>query len=346
MNMFDLTGKNAAILGGGGILGADMAKFKVVMTDDRHKTYEEEKAVLNSIGADLIIENCNTSEDVISKCKDADGILVNLAPMPAEVIEKLEKCKVVSRYGVGYDNVDVNACTKKGIYVTNVPDYCAEEVSDQALALIMGCARKIARRDAQVREGKWNIGKADPMYRIAGKTFAFLGFGMIGRCLYRKIKGLNFSKVMVFDPFLDEQTVAAIGAEKVDWETALKNADFISVHMPLNSKTRGIINAEAFTMMKPTAIIVNTSRGPIIDEAALVNALKNGQINSAGLDVHNKEPLEADNPLKKIQNCILTDHAGWYSEEAMSELKRKAAENVRDVLLAGKPTYPVNKIEK
>jgi D-3-phosphoglycerate dehydrogenase len=321
-----------------------MAKFKVVMTDDRHKTYEEEKKVLSSIGADVIIANCNTVQEVIDTCKDADGIMVNLAPMNAEVINKLEKCKVIARYGVGYDNVDVPACNQKGIYVTNVPDYCAEEVSDQALALLMACTRKVARRDAQVRAGKWNIGKADPIHRMAGKTFTFLGFGMIGRCLYRKIKGFDFSRILIYDPFIDEKTIKSMGAEKVEWEEALKSADYISVHIPLNEKTRGIINASAFKMMKPTAIIVNTSRGPIIDEKALLEALTKGQINSAGLDVHTKEPLDKDSPFMKIENCVLTDHVGWYSEEAMSELKRKVAENVKDVLISGKPNYPVNKL--
>ncbi len=322
-----------------------MARFKIVMTDDRHKTYEEEKKVLQSIDAEVIIANCITEQEVIDTCKDADGIMVNLAPMSANVIEKLEKCKVISRYGVGYDNVDLTACTQKGIYLANVPDYCAEEVSDQALALLMACARKVARRDAQVRAGQWNIGKADPIYRLAGKTFSFLGFGTIGRCLFRKIKGFNFSRILVYDPFIDAETIRSMGAEKVEWKEALSDADYISVHMPLNDKTRGIINASAFAMMKPTAIIVNTSRGPVIDENALISALSKGQINSAGLDVHVKEPLDKDNPLLKIPNCVLTDHVGWYSEEAMSELKRKVAENVKDVLITGKPKYPLNKLD-
>lgn len=321
-----------------------MAKFKVVMTDDRHKTYEEEKQVLESIGAEVVIANLNTLQEVIDECKDADGVMCNLAPMPAEVIEKLEKCKVISRYGVGYDNVDVAACTKKGIYLANVPDYCAEEVSDQALALMMACARKVARRDAQVRAGMWNIGKADPIYRITGKTFTFLGFGMIGKTLYRKIQGLNFARVLIYDPYIDAQTIQSMGAEKAEWEEALREGDFISIHIPLNDKTRGIINDAAFDLMKPTVIIINTSRGPVIDEKALINALTTKKINSAGLDVHTKEPLDKDSPLMEIENCVLTDHVGWYSEEAMSELKRKVAENVRDVLLYGKPKYPVNKI--
>jgi len=165
---------------------------------------------------------------------------------------------------------------------------------------------------------------------------------MIARCLYKKIKGLNFSDILVYDPYVDEKTISSEGAKKVDWETALKSADYISVHMPLNDKTKGIINEKAFSIMKRTAILINTSRGPIIDENALIKALKEGQINSAGLDVHTKEPLRPDSPFMDIENCVLTDHTGWYSEESIKELKRKAAENIRNVLKGGEPFYPVN----
>ena len=318
--------------------------YKVAVTDDRYGTYEIEKNVLKEIDAEVTVYNCKTAEEVIDACRDADGIMVNLAPMPGEVIEKLDKCRVISRYGVGYDNVDAAACTAKGIQLTNVSDYCMEEVSDHALALLLSCARKTARRDAQVRQGRWNVGSADPIYRISGKVFAFLGFGTIARCLNRKIKGLGFSRVLVYDPFIDEKTINEAGCEKADWEAALGKSDFISVHMPLNEKTRGIIDEKAFGLMKPGTILINTSRGPVINENALIEALKKGIINSAGLDVHRKEPLEADNPLLRIENCVLTDHVGWYSEESVEELKRKVAENVRDALLGRPPRYPINKI--
>lgn len=321
-----------------------MAKYKIVMTDDRHKDYEVEKQVLADLDAEVIIANCMTEDEVIEVCKDADGIMCNLAPMPARVIEKLEKCKVISRYGVGYDNVDVAACTKKGIWLANVTDYCMEDVSDHALALLMSCARKTARRDAQVRKGMWNIGASDPIYRLTGKTFAFLGFGKIARCLLRKIKGFNFAEILVYDPYLTEEQVAAEGARKVSFEEALSLGDYISIHIPLNNETRGVINKKAFDMMKKTAILINTSRGPIINEKDLIEALREGKINSAGLDVHNKEPLDKDSELFEIENCVLTDHVGWYSEESNVELKTKVAQNVKDVLNGGKPKYPVNKL--
>lgn len=321
-----------------------MSRFKVVVTDDRYNTYETEKAVLDEIGALIEVKNCMTPDEVLKECRDADGILLNLAPMNADVINGLTRCKVISRYGVGYDNVDKEACTRKGIQLTNVTDYCQEEVSDQALALLMSCIRKTARRDAQVRDGQWNIGQKDPIYRIAGKTFAFLGFGAIARCLLRKIKGLEFGRILVYDPYVDENIITEAGCEKADWDMALKEADYISVHMPLNDSTRGIINKEAFDKMKKNAILINTSRGPVIDENALIDALVNGRINSAGLDVHCREPLDKDNVLLKTDNCVLSDHVGWYSEESIVELKRKAAQNVRDVLLGRKSAYPVNKI--
>ena len=321
-----------------------MPKFKVVIIDDKFQGYEEEKKVLESIGADLTLITGESAEEIMDACEDADGILITLAPLPAEVVNKLKHCKVISRYGVGIDNVDVDACTEKGICVTNVPDYCAEEVSDQALALTMACARKVARRDAQVRQGKFHIGQADPIYRIAGKKFTFLGFGRTARCLHRKIVGLAFSRVMVYDPFLDAETVRELGGEKVEWEEGIREADFISVHMPLNDKTNGIINASVFEMMKDTAIIVNTSRGGVINEDDLIDALRKNKINSAGLDVYREEPLHRDSPLMEIENCVLSDHVGWYSEESIMELQRKAAENVRDVLIRKKPKYLVNEV--
>jgi D-3-phosphoglycerate dehydrogenase len=321
-----------------------MAGFKVVVTDDRHGDFSVEKEVLDAIGAEVSVCNCDTKEEVIRECRDADGILLNLSPMPAEVIEKLERCKIIARYGVGYDNVDVPACTKKGIYVANVPDYCAEEVSDQALALLMACVRKVVHSDTQIRQGKWNIAKEMKIHRIEGKTFALLGFGMISKAFLRKIKGFNPGRILVFDPFVDAETIASYGAVKVEWEDALSEADYISVHIPLNAHTKGMIDEKAFAFMKPSAILINTSRGAVIDEKAMIKALSSKTINCAGLDVFETEPIQSDNKLRELDNCVLTDHVGWYSVESIIELKRKAAENVRDVLKCGKPKYPVNKI--
>ena len=319
-------------------------KYTVIIADDRYPHYREETAVLNAIGAEIVQVKSQAAADLKSACQAADGIIVNLAPINADVIAVLTRCRIISRYGVGYDNVDVKAATAKGIWVANVPDYCGEDVSDQALALLMSCVRKVALRDRQVREGVWSIQSAGPEWRMQGKTLVFFGFGQIARILHRKLGGFQLQRVLVYDPFLDEAAIRALGAEKNDWDTALREGDFFSIHMPLNDQTRGLLNEAAFRKMKPTAIIINTSRGPIIDERALYRALSEHWINSAGLDVFEKEPINQDNPLLTLDNITVSGHTGWYTEESQTELKRKAAENVRDTLSNGKPKYPVNKI--
>ena len=321
-----------------------MSRFRVVISDLIYENQDIERNVLRAVDADVIECQCITPEDVIKACRNADGIIVSLAPFPAQVIQKLTRCKVISRYGIGYDNIDIHACTQKGIHVANVPDYCQEEVSDHALALLMSCSRRILQRDRLIHQGGWRNTILEPIYRMAGKTFAFLGFGMIARCLHRKIQGLNFGRILVYDPYLDEKFIRSLGAEKVDYVTALQEADYISIHMPLNDQTRGMIDEQAFGLMKKTAVVINTSRGAIIDEQALVQALQAGKIFGAGLDVFEKEPLSMDNPLLTLNNCILTDHMSWFSEESILDLKRKAAENVRNVLNGEKPLYPLNQI--
>lgn len=320
-------------------------RYKIVaMTDNVNRSYEVESEVLAKIGGDLIVSDCKEVKDVIELCKDADGIMTEYAPINAEVVRHLERCKVISRYGVGYDNVDVKACTEKKIYVANVPDYCAEEVSDHALALMMACTRQIAYRDRMIRSGKWDI-KGEPIHRITGKTFAFLGFGTIARCLLRKIKGFGFNRILVYDPYINADKVKELGAEQVSLSTVLREADFISIHMPATESTRCLIGHKELHAMKPSAILVNTSRGTIVDEKALISALKEKTILCAGLDVLEHEPIGTENPLIRLDNCIITDHVGWCSEEARVELKRKVAENVRDALEGRRPKYAVNDIQ-
>ncbi len=317
--------------------------FEVLIADDRYPEYKEETAVLQPLGARLTFVKSADPAALLHAGRNADAIIVNLAPLPAIVINGLARCRVISRYGVGYDNVDIAAATARGIWVANVPDYCGEDVSDQAFALWMSCVRNVARRDRDVRAGVWDITRGAPQWRVKGKTFVFCGFGQIARILRRKIAGFDLGRILVFDPFLDEAAIQAAGAEKVNWETALKEGDYFSIHMPLNDQTRGMFNAAAFRMMKNTAILVNTSRGPIVDEAALYEALSQGLIHAAGLDVFAQEPINHDNPLLKLDNVTFSGHTGWYTEESQTELKRKAAENVRDALTSNRPKYAVNK---
>lgn len=321
-----------------------MTQFKVVLLEDRYESHVYERTVLEKAGIQVVEGgHAKSAEEIAALCRDADGITVNLAKLDASVIDRLERCKVIVRYGVGFDNVDTAAATRNGIMVLNVPDYCLEDVSDQALALFMGCVRKISLRDRQVRSGMWNVGRKDPMYRIAGKVFGLAGYGAIPRTLHRKLSGLGLARVLVYDPFVPEEVIREAGAEKVEFDRLLSESDYISCHVPLNDKTRHLFGRDAFSKMKKTVIFVNTSRGGLVDTAALYEALKTGVINSAGIDVHEQEPVPPDYPLFELDNVILSDHVGWYSEESQVELQTKAAQSVVDILEGRPPRNVVNR---
>jgi len=321
-----------------------MSKYLVVVTDDRFGSYREEEEVLKSIDAELKIYNCENESDAVTAVKKADAVLVNLTPLNRKIIASMKKCRVISRYGVGYDNVNVDAATEAGIWVARVPDYSYEDVSDHALALLLGCIRKISYKDRRVREGGWNLKSEQPVHRIKGHILGLIGYGGIAKALHRKVCGLGLSRVLVYDPYLEPDVVRRNGAEPVDMDELLKRSDYISIHVPLTEGTRSLISTQEIGKMKESAILINTSRGPVLDEKAVVKALKSRRINSAGLDVFIEEPLPKGHALKALDNVILSDHTGYYSEESLKELKTKAARNVAEVLMGGKPVYPVNKI--
>ncbi len=321
-----------------------METFTVVVTDDRYGSYREEEEVLGEIGARLEVRNLGSASEAVDVLSRADAVLVNLFPMRAEVISRLDRVRVISRYGVGYDNVDVEAATRKGIWVARVPDYCQEEVSDQTVALLLGCIRQIACKDRKIREGKWNLHKDQPTSRIEGKTLGIVGYGRVGKRLHRKMAGFGLAGVLVCDPLEDSSMIVKAGGTPVGLEKLLRESDYVSLHVPLTPETKGMIGAGELGLMKPTAFLINTSRGSVVDEAALACALDSGRLAGAGLDVFRKEPLPADSPLLKLDSVILSDHAGWYSVESEVELKTKAARNVAAVLRGGAPIYPVNEL--
>ena len=321
------------------------SKYRVIVTDDRYGVYREEEEVLRPLGAELVVMNLENEEEARAALKEADGILVNLFTLSAPVIMSLKKCRVISRYGVGYDNVDVRAATRAGIWVARVPDYAFEDVSDHAAALLLACERKLTHRDRRLRGGGWNLGEEQPSHRVRGKTLGFVGFGGIARVLHRKLSGFGLAGVLVYDPFLDPEQIRQAGADPVELGRLLAESDYISIHAPLSEETRGLIGKEELALMKSSAILINTARGPLVDEAALTEALREGRLHYAGLDVFQNEPLPADSPLLQLDNVILSDHAGWYSVESMAELKTKAARNIAAVLEGGEPVYPVNKLK-
>lgn len=322
-----------------------MSRFTVVIADNRYSAYDEEKAVLSEVDAEVRIFPSQSPEEARAAFADADAILVNLFPMTAEIIDGLPKCRVISRYGVGYDNVAVEAATRRGIWVTFVPDYCFEEVADHALALLLCCIRKVGYKDRMIRQGKWNVHRNQPAYRVEGKTLGILGYGNAAHTLLRKVSGLGFGRVLMCDPYVRASTIKAAGAVPVDLATLLMESEYISVHVPLTAETRHMIGRAELALVKPGAILVNTARGPVLDEAALADALREGRLGGAGLDVFETEPLPAESPLRDLDNVVFTDHAGWYSEESLVELKTKAARNAVAVLSGKVPPYPVNRVE-
>lgn len=321
-----------------------MIQATVLVSDDRFgKDYGVEEAVLSEAGMRLELLGDESDESFLKAARNADGILVNLRKLDERAIRGLGRCRVLSRYGVGYDNVDLAAASAAGIWVANVPDYSIEEVSDQALALLLACARLIVVKDRAVRSGQWNYRAGIRINRIAGSTLGIIGYGSIARRFHCKAAALGFGEVLVYDPFVAADAIEGAGAKKAELADLAAKSDYISVHAPLTPDTKHLVGAGLIGRMKPNATLINTSRGPLVDEMALAAALQSGKIRAAGLDVFETEPLPADSPLRGLDNAVLSDHCSYYSEEAIVELKEKAARNIVAALRDGKPLYPVNR---
>jgi len=319
-----------------------MPKFKILVTDYEYESLKIEEKIIQENGGELLKAQCKTEEEVINAAKDVDGLLVQYAPIGRKVFESLPKLKVVARYGIGVDVIDVTAATEHDVAVLNVPDYCVEEVSDHALALLLACGRKIVLLNSLVKEGKWDYKLAKPIYRLKNKTLGLIGFGKIARNLAKKASSLGL-KILSFDPFLDHKITKHFNVELVNFNTLLRASDYISIHVPLNQDTKHLISIDQFEMMKKSAYLINTSRGPIIDEKALINALRNNQISGAALDVTEEEPLNKNSDLLNMENVIITPHTAWYSEESELTLHKNVAEGVVDFLTGKSPLYLVNK---
>ena len=321
-----------------GVVQMETHPYRVVITDCDHGFIEEEKAEFSQIGAELILAQVQGEKDLIRFCKDADGILNQYALLTRKVLESLPKCKVISRYGVGVDSVDLKAATDLGMIVANVPDYCMDEVANQTIAMILTLIRKTAFFDRKVKSGEWDFHSGIPIYRTKGKTLGLIGCGRIGLEVAKRISAFGV-KMMTFDPYLKR---APEGIELKDFDTVLRESDFISIHCPLNDSTRHLIGEKEFKKMEKKPFLINTSRGPIVDEKALLQALGEGLLSGAGLDVLEKEPPDTQSPLLKMENVVLSPHVGFYSVESISELKRRTAQNVSDVLMGKRPGSVVN----
>ncbi|MDM5359107.1 C-terminal binding protein [Peribacillus sp. RS7] len=314
--------------------------FKILLTDYEfeHLKYEEDVFRESGLDFDFIKAQCKTEEEVIELAKDADAILNQYAPVSRRVIASLENAKIISRYGVGVNTIDLDAAKEKGITVANVPDYGMEEVSNHALALLLSWSRKVTLLNNEVKRGNWDFKVAVPIHRFNEQTVGVLGFGRIPRRFIEKVKPLGF-KTAAYDPFVSSAEMAAVGVQKMDLDEIIREADYLSVHVPLIDDTFHLINEERLKQMKRNAVIINTARGPIIDETALSDALERGVIAGAALDVTENEPVRIDSPLLTMDNVIITPHSAWYSEEAMVELRQKAARNIVQVLKGEKTPY-------
>jgi D-3-phosphoglycerate dehydrogenase len=320
------------------------AKAKVVLTDYVWDSLEVEKRTLEGL-ADLVALKTKAPDEFLGEAADCDALLNTYAgPITAEVMSKMPKCRIIARYGIGVDTIDVEAATQAGIIVTNNPTYCIEEVAEHTMALLLSAARKVTFYDRLVRAGRWELPPGKPILRIAGSTLGLVGFGNIARRVATCAASLGM-RVLFCDPFVKEGQFDAPG-KKMELLPMLAESDFVSVHPPLTPQTRKMINDEAFARMKPNAIIINCSRGPIIDTDALVRALDAKKIAGCALDTTDPEPLPDPHPLRGRENVIINPHAAWYSEDAMKGLQAGAPGEVKRVLSGEWPVNVVNKAVK
>jgi D-3-phosphoglycerate dehydrogenase len=322
-------------------------RTKVVVTDFIEADLDWEQAEMDRRGIAFETHQLKqaTPDEVIRRTADADIVVVNMVKITPAVIAAWQNVKVVIRHGAGYDNVDVPALTARGILLEYIPDYCQHEVAEQAIALMMACARKVvwSRRvlDASVARGEWDFGPIVPMYRVDGATVGIVGCGRIGSLVLHKLKGFG-CRVLVCDPFLSDRRKAELGLDTVDLETLCRQSDFVTLHTPLNEQTRKLVNAQTLSWMKPTAYLINTSRGGMVDTDALADALRNHRIAGAGIDVFEKEPPAPDFPLLKLDNAVVTPHLSWYSKDAERGIREKIVQ-VIDMFMAGTlPRIAVN----
>ncbi|HHZ92236.1 TPA: C-terminal binding protein [Candidatus Poribacteria bacterium] len=317
------------------------SKHKILITDYAWATLEPEREVLSAIGAELIVAKTGTEIEFLKYAPDVDGILTNWAKVTTDVVKAAEKCRVIGRYGIGLDNIDVATATSLGMVVFNVPTYCLEEVSDHAMALVLAMARKIPRLNNEVKNRSWDRNIGPQMYRIRGQKLGIVGFGKIGKLIVPKAKGFGM-EILAYSPSLTDKVAKTYGVKNVDFEELLTEADFITIHCPLVPETNNLIDADALSKMKSTAYLINTARGGIVNHDALFQALQENWIAGAGLDVLPEEPPADNFSLLDLDNVIITPHAAFWSEESINDLQISAAKGVLNVLTGNIPDAIVN----
>lgn len=322
-----------------------MGKFKVVYTDNIYKDNEIEYRRFAEAGYDFSVASSHDKETLKKECADADAVMLSFIEMDEELINSLQKCKVIVRCGMGFNNVDIPAATKRGIMVANVQKYCLDEVSDHAVALMLTLLRKTAYLSRLLREGIWDPAKARLIPRLKDLTLCLYGLGGISSRFATKAKAFGMH-IAAYDPFLPAEYFEQMGVERIAEEDELfRRADVLSVHLPLNKSTAKIINAEKLALMKPTALFLNLARGGLVDEEALIKALQEGKLGGAGLDVLADEFPSMDNPLFQMDNVIVSPHIAYYSEGSDVDLRNYAINQVIGALENGAPEFFLNKKE-
>ena len=314
----------------------------VVHIDAKESPLELERNALAGIDCEIVSVAVASEGEIIEAVKNATVILNDHSPVNRAMVDQLENCKLIIRYGHGYDTVDVDACTEAGIIVTNIAGSTSEEVSNHALTLLLASARELKRLDLATTSGRWGeVYSRSILNHIYGETVGIVGFGWIGRAMARKCKALGMT-VLVNDPYVGDHLAVEYQVDFVPKDELLERSDYVSLHVPHLDSTHHFIDSEALDLMKHTAYLVNTSRGPVVDEQALIAALKAGKIAGAGIDVYEQEPLSVDNPLLSMENVICTPHVAGSSEIGWEIIRRRAGEEAARVLLGRRPDVVVN----
>jgi len=322
-------------------------RFKVVITDYDYGDVDIERAILGRIGAEVIALQAKSEPELFAAVADCDAVMNQYARVGRDTIDHMTRCRVIARYGVGVDIVDVDAATARGIAVTNVRDYCTEEVADHAIAMWLSLVRNLDIYNRATHRGEWHWRSGRPVHRIRGRKMGVVSFGKIGRAIAERAAAFG-AEIIVYDPYLDAVSVTEAGARKVNKDDLLREADYICMQAPMTPETRHFLSTREFGLMKRGVIIVNTGRGPTINNSALYAAIVGGIVGGAGLDDPEEEPAKraswdpADNPLFSLPNVMVTPHSAYYSEESIRSAREIAASEVARVLSGHPPLNPVN----
>jgi D-3-phosphoglycerate dehydrogenase len=313
----------------------------VLVTDSGWPSHEVETEVLAPLGAQVVRAPGRDEETLLRHVAGADALLVGTAKIGPALLDAAPRLRIVARYGIGLDNVEVEEATRRGVVVTNAPGFCREEVAEHVLALLLCLARGVHLYDRAVRAGDWTRAGARSVRRVSGQTLGVVGFGAIGRTVAERAAGIGM-RVIAHDPVVADEAIRAAGADPVSLADLARRADVVTLHTPLTDETRGLVSAAFLAAMKPTAFLINTARGALVDQDALTAALSEGRIAGAGLDTFVPEPLPPGHPLLETERALLTPHVAFYSEESVHDVRVRAARSVAAALAGERPAETVN----